>query len=102
MVICMANAIYQFVQLNNTFSQVIESNYELNIKEKMLEQIYDNQEMQEYYQQKSKVIAEAKRQSYTYLVIFEVSLVVIFLAALPVEKKLIMKHIVAEGEANQA
>ena len=91
-IVCAVNAVYQFVQLNSAFDHAVESDYGLRVKEKMAEQIYGSQGMQEYYQQKSEAVAEAKRQSDIYLAVFELFSVVIFLAILPIEKKLISKH----------
>lgn len=98
-IVCAVNAAYRFVQVSSSFDSAIESNYELKVKEKMAEQVYDKQKMQEYYQQKSEAISEAKEQTYVYLAVFEVFSIAIFLAILPFEKKLIMKHATEEENA---
>lgn len=92
-VVCVADGIYQFVQAENTFNKVIDSSYELKIQEKRMEQIYSTEEMAEYNRQKNEIITDAKKQMYINIAIIEVVLVVIFLAMLPIEKKMISKHI---------
>ncbi len=92
-VVCVANGIYAFIQVEANFNDVVNSDYGLRIREKKMEQIYSDQEMSEYYQQKSEMVAEVKNRFYINFAIFELATTAVFLGFLPIEKKMISKHI---------
>lgn len=92
-VICIVNGVYQFVQAESTFNNSIDSNYALKVKERQMEKIYSAQEMSEYNKQKSEAIAEAKQQMYVDLAIVELVSIIVFLGIIPIERKMIMKHV---------
>lgn len=92
-VICVITAIYNISNVNATIDKAIESNYQLKFSESMMSYLYDDEQIAEYQKEKEKAIEELKSKLYTYLIILEIGLTVVYLAVLPLEKKFILKYV---------
>lgn len=92
-VICIFNGIYNVSTVNSSIDKTLQSDYKLKYKESLMSSFYDETQMKEYQSQKEEMIKETKSKLYTYLVILEIGLTVVYLAVLPLEKKEILKYV---------
>ena len=86
-VVCILTGIYNIVTVNSAMDEAINSNYTLQFIESMMSRIYSDEQMEQYNNEKEKVITDAKRKTNTYLIILDIGLIVVYLAVLPLEKK---------------
>lgn len=92
-IICVVNGIYNFVKVNNTIQEVLNSNVQLNWTEKRMNYLYSEEEMADYYKQKEEIIQKTKKQSYINLTLLELGLTAVYLAVLPLEKRELLKYV---------
>jgi len=91
--ICILTGLYNISTVNSSIDEAINSNFQLKYSESMMSRLYSDEQMAEYNKQKEQTISEAKNKAYTYLVILELGLTVVYLAVLPLEKKEILKFV---------
>lgn len=84
-IICILNGVYNISQVNSSIDEIINNDYQLKISESYMKILYNTEELTEYNIQKEKSIKEAKKQAYTYLIILNIGLTVVYLAVLPLE-----------------
>lgn len=90
--ICMLTAINNISKVNSQIDNAINSNFELKLRENMMTRLYNEKQINEYNQKKEKAISDVKSQLYTYLIILEIGLTVVYLSVLPIEKKELLKY----------
>lgn len=56
--------------------------------------IHDDDKIAKYKAEKEKAINEVKTKSYTYTIVLEIGLLVVYLGIIPLQKNAIMKHAV--------
>ena len=86
-VVCALTCIYNIASVNSLVKDYIDSDYKLQIGESFMSRFYDDDEMAEYNKEKENAISEVKNKVYTYAVILEIWLTLVYLAVLPLEKK---------------
>lgn len=62
--------------------------------ESYMKYLYDDKEIAQYQAQKEKIISEAKTKLYTYLTVLEIGLLAVYLGAVSLQKKAILKYAV--------
>ena len=92
-IICVITAIYNISSVNSRIDKALESNNKLKYMESFMSYYYSDTEMAEYQKQKEETINKAKNEAYTYLIILEIGLTIVYLAVLPLEKKEILKYV---------
>ncbi len=90
-VICVLNGIINYFNVDKQMDSYVD--YELKFKETIMENLYSDEKMQEYYSEKEAVIKEAKSQLKVYLIIIEIGLTAAYLVVLPIVKNGIVKKI---------
>lgn len=93
LLLCAIVTIYNIHNINIIVDETIESNYELKFSESMMSYLYDDDEIAKYTKQKEEAIEKVKKQYYTYLIILEIGITIVYLAILPLEKREILKYI---------
>mgnify|MGYP004665444841 CR=1 FL=1 len=91
-VICILAGIYDISKVNSLIYKEFQSNYE-KYKEGIMSQLYSDAQMKEYEAKKEQKLKETKNKLYTYLIIYEIGITVVFMAELPLEKKEILKYV---------
>ena len=59
-----------------------------------MQYLYDDEEIAQYKAEKEKLIGETKTKLYTYLIVLEIGLLVVYLGVVPLQKKAILKYAV--------
>lgn len=93
-IICLINTIINFSKINETVEETIHSDTKIMVTESYMKYFYDQEEIAQYEEEKEKVINETKKKLYTYLVILEIGLLAVYLGAVPLQKKAILKYAV--------
>lgn len=93
-ILCIITAIINFVQVDKELEKAINSNIGLTMSETYMSYLYTDQEIAQYEAEKEKAISEAKTKSYTYLAVLEVGLLAVYIGAIPLQKKAILKYAV--------
>ncbi len=93
-IICFITAMINFMQVNQTVEETINSDARLKISETYMQYLYDDEEIAQYKAEKEKLIGETKTKLYTYLIVLEIGLLVVYLGVVPLQKKAILKYAV--------
>lgn len=93
-IICFITAIANFMRVNDAVEELINSDTELMVAEAYMEYLYDDEEIAQYKAEKENIINETKTELYTYLIVLEIGLLVVYLGVVPLQKKAIMKYAV--------
>lgn len=93
-IICIVIAIYNFSRIDMAIDEVLKTNYQLQISENIIMQIYDEEQIQKYYEIKEQAVEEARSQMYLYMAVFQSILTVIHLVMLSFEKKELLNYTV--------
>ena len=92
-VICIFFVIYNIIRFNSSMDQAVNSNWQLQYKEKVLSKLYSSEQMAEYNKEKEKIISEVKGKFTSSLILLEIGLTAVYLAVLPLEKKELIKYV---------
>ena len=92
-IVCIFTGIYNFFSANTAMDEAINSNYKLKLYENMMSRVYSDEQMAEYNKEKAKLIADAKKQANTYVIMLEIGLAAVYLGVLVLEKKEILKYV---------
>lgn len=92
-VVCIFSGIYNIIRFNSSMDQAVNSNWQLQYKEKVLSKLYSSEQMAEYNKEKEKIISEVKGKYTSSLILLEIGLTAIYLAVLPLEKKELLKYV---------
>ena len=93
-IVCIVSAIMNFVEVNKSVDEAIDSNANITMAESYMRYIYDDDEIAQYETQKEQVINETKTKLYMYLAVLEIGLLVVYLGVIPLQKKAILKYAV--------
>ena len=93
-IVCIVSAIMNFVEVNKSVDEAIDSNANITMAESYMRYIYDDDEIAQYEAQKEQVINETKTKLYMYLAVLEIGLLVVYLGVIPLQKKAILKYAV--------
>ena len=93
-IVCIVSAIMNFVEVNKSVDEVVDSNANITMAESYMRYIYDDDEIAQYETQKEQVINETKTKLYMYLAVLEIGLLVVYLGVIPLQKKAILKYAV--------
>lgn len=74
-------------KINSELDKIMNSSSFINY-------IYENEELSQYKEEIEKTLDETKTKLYTYLVVLEVGLLIVYLGSVPLQKKSILKHVV--------
>lgn len=91
---CILSGLMNYSNVNEQIDQKINSNATLMLSETYMKYLYDDEEIAQYQAEKEKFISEAKTKLYTYLTVLEIGLIAIYLGAVPLQKKAILKYAV--------
>ena len=83
-----------FIRVNQTIEETINSDVNLRIAETYMQYLYDDEEIAQYQAEKEEIINENKTKLYTYLIVLEIGLLAVYLGAVPLQKKAILKYAV--------
>lgn len=92
-IICLVSAVYKFSNVKSILQEKIDSDYQLKLSESLITSIYTEEQIAEYEKQKEEKIKEVEHQLYIYLAIVEIGLTSVYLLALPLEKRNILRNI---------
>ena len=81
-----------YLEVNEQIEKEINSNTTLRISETYMKYLYDDDKIAEYQAEKEKIISEVKTKVYTYLTVLEIGLIVVYLGAVSLQKKEILKY----------
>lgn len=93
-IICFISAIINFIDVNKNIDKTVNSSSSLQLSESLMKYKYTDEEISQYTAKKEKIINEAKSRLYTYLIVLEIGLFVVYLGVVPLQKKTISKHAV--------
>ena len=93
-IICFITAMINFIRVNQTIEETINSDVNLRIAETYMQYLYDDEEIAQYQAEKEEIINENKTKLYTYLIVLEIGLLAVYLGAVPLQKKAILKYAV--------
>ena len=93
-IVCIVNAINNYIEVNKSVDEAIDSNANITMAESYMRYIYDDDEIAQYEAQKEQVINETKTKLYMYLAVLEIGLLVVYLGVIPLQKKAILKYAV--------
>ena len=83
-----------FARVNKTIEYAINSDANLSLSETYMQYLYDDEEFAKYEAEKEKIISDTKTKLYTYLVVLEIGLLIVYLGVVPLQKKAILKYTV--------
>lgn len=86
-VLLLLQAFSIFASVDTSIDKVVEEDFGLQYREKLLSYLYDEDQMAIYQVEKEKAIKEAKKQMYQYLAIVETGICVVYISAIFLEKK---------------
>lgn len=86
------NAVSIFSNISAKIDEELNSNFSLNYSEKLLNSIYSNSQMDEYYKEKKNAISKVKSQLYMYFFFLETGLFVIYVFTINWEKKYLLQY----------
>lgn len=89
-IICFLTALINFVQINKTIEDEINSS--LMVPEMYIGYLYDDDKIAQYEAEKEKKISEIKSKLYTYLAVFNIGLLAVYIGVVPLQKKSILKY----------
>ena len=93
-IICFLTALMNFARVNKTIEYAINSDANLSLSETYMQYLYDDEEFAKYEAEKEKIISDTKTKLYTYLVVLEIGLLIVYLGVVPLQKKAILKYTV--------
>lgn len=93
-IICFSTSLINFVHVKESVEDAVNSDTSLKLSESYMQYLYDDDEIAQYEAEKEKIISETKSKLYTYLTVLEIGLLVVYLGALPLQKKAILKYAV--------
>lgn len=91
-IICIISGAMNFANVEKTVEESINSNISLKISENYMKYIYDEDEIAEYEATKEKVISETKTKMYSYLAVLEIGLLGVYVLAVLLQKRAILKY----------
>lgn len=91
-VLCLGSTVMNYFDLEKSINKAINYDTTLSISDS-LSKYYSAEQKAEYEKQKNEIIEQAKSQAYTYFTVLEIGVLVIYLGALPLEKRFIMKKV---------
>ena len=93
-IVCLITAIMNYAQVNETIEDAINSDVGIMMSETYMQYLYDDDEIAQYESEKENIINETKTKLYTYLAVLEIGLLAVYLGAVPLQKKAILKYVV--------
>lgn len=93
-VISIITAVTTWIEMNDNFNERIENSFEINMAERYMQYLYDDEQIAEYNLQKEKIINETKVKLNTYFVVLETGLLIVYVAVVPLQKEHILKYCV--------
>ena len=91
-ILLVLQVISTFVNIHNNMEKTLERDNSFQYIEKILSQVYDAEQMQQYQAQKQKSIQKIKNEVYQAIVMMEVGICIVYIGNLFIEKRTLDKR----------